>query len=102
MSNYFVGDVGTPIVLDVGADIYDAVSMHMVVRKPSGKTVEWEATLGPVNSIGQYTTIMYVTQEGDWDEPGVWKIQAYIELPTWSGHGDVVTFKLDQPLENQD
>lgn len=95
MSKNYVGDVGTEILVDVGSPVDTATTLKFYVKKPSGKEIEWEAELGPVNAQGQYTTMRYVVQPGDWDEPGFWILQAYVVLPSWSGRGDSVKFKLE-------
>jgi hypothetical protein len=95
MSNYYVGDVGTIIILDVGADVSEATAMLIKVKKPSGTEAEWSAEIGPPTATGEYTKIMHVIEGGEWDEPGTWTIQAYVEIGDWKGHGDSVKFKLN-------
>lgn len=94
MSNYYVGDVGTVIILDVGTDVSAATAMSIKVKKPSGGLVVWDAEVGPVSATGDFTKIMHVVAEGEWDEQGSWTIQAYVEIGDWKGHGDAVKFKL--------
>jgi len=99
MSKYYVGDVGTEILVDTGSPIDTAQTMQLLVKKPSGKEVTWPATLGPMNAQGEYTTLKYITVEGDWDEPGFYTLQAYVVLPAWAGRGDSVKFKLENPFK---
>lgn len=94
MSNHYVGDIGTLVILDVGTDVSTATAMSIKVKKPSGITTVWDAELGPPTPTGEYTKIMHVIESGEWDEPGQWTIQAYIEIGDWKGHGDAVKFKL--------
>jgi hypothetical protein len=93
-SKYYVGDVGTEILVDTGSDISTATVLKLLVKKPCGAELEWTGELGPPNAVGVYTKIMYIVKEGDWNEAGWWNVQAYVELPGWKGKGDTVKFKL--------
>jgi hypothetical protein len=96
MSKYYVGDIGTEILVDTTIDISLASSLILKVRKPSGRLVEWTGLLGPANALGEYTTIRYVVVADDWDEGGIWKLQAYVVTALWRGRGETVTFKLEE------
>mgnify|MGYP001153685473 CR=1 FL=1 len=91
---HYIGTVGTPIIVDTDEDISTATVLKLLVKKPSGSEVVWEAVLGPANAIGIYTKLQYTVQTGDWDEAGWWSIQAYVEMPEWKGPGNTVKFKL--------
>ena len=99
MSKYYVGDVGTEVLVDTGSPIDTATTMQLFVKKPSGQEVTWTATLGPVNAQGEYTTLKYIIKAGDWDESGFYTLQAYVVLPAWTGRGDSVKFKIDVPFK---
>jgi hypothetical protein len=79
----FVGDVGTDIILDAGEDITAQTTLLIKYKKPSGLTGSWSATVYQTTK-GKYTTV-----SGDLDESGTWKLQLYVVLPAWSGHGEV-------------
>jgi hypothetical protein len=85
MSKVYVGDVGTEIVLDCGSSISAATSLEMRVRKPGGQVVTWQATLSGTQAM------TYTTVAGDLDLPGVYKLQAKVVLPDWSGLGLAVS-----------
>jgi hypothetical protein len=89
MSKFYVNDIGTEIIVETGSDITLAVVKELQVKKPSGKVVIWES------EVYNTTKLRYVVQPGDWDESGTYTIQAYVELPHWSGHGDSVTLKIE-------
>lgn len=99
MSKYYVGDIGTEVLVDTGSPIDTATTKQLLVKKPSGKEVTWEATLGPVNAQGEYTTLKYIIQDGDWNEAGYYTLQAYVILPSWTGRGDSVKFKIENPFK---
>lgn len=92
MTTVFAGDVGTKIILDCGVDISLSSARSIIVRKPSGLSTTWVSVLEGTNSI-QYTTLA-----GDLDEVGRWKLQAYIEMPSWKGSGEVVMLVINRPL----
>lgn len=83
MTVVFIGDVGTEIILDCGTAITTATTRSIVARSPRGVKKTWTAT-----AEGS-TSIKYTTQAGDLDQEGVWRLQAYVDMPGWSGHGDV-------------
>lgn len=93
-SKYYVGDVGTEVLVDTKSDISTATVLKLLVKKPSGEEIEWVGVLGPPNSIGVYTKIKYIVKEGDWDTQGWWLVQSYVEMPSWRGRGETVKFRL--------
>ena len=91
MTTVYVGD--TPeIVLDCGANISTATVRNIIVKKPDGSKIIWAASAEGTNSI------KYVAVTGDIDLVGAWKVQAYIEMPTWKGHGSQTFFSVNKPL----
>jgi hypothetical protein len=95
MSKYYIGDIGTEIEVTVGSDISTATEFKLKVKKPSGKLAEWECELGSVG-VGGITTLVYIVKDGDWDESGYYDLQAYVVMPSWSGLGDTVKFKIEK------
>ena len=92
MTTVFVGDTGTKITMDCEDDVSPSSVRKILVRKPSGLKIEWSATLEGTNFI-QYTTLA-----GDLDEVGRWLLQAYVEMPAWSGSGEVAMLVVNRPL----
>lgn len=86
MAKVYVGDIGTEIILDCGLNIAAATSVSMRVRNPSGATSTWTAVLEGT------TQIKHVTVEGDLAVPGVYRIQAKVVMPDWSGTGSTAEF----------
>lgn len=88
MSEVFTGDVGTEIEVDCGVDVSTATVRKLKVRRPNGTQVEWAA------SAKGTTKISYVVADGDLSMPGVWQIQAYIEMPGWKGRGGIAKLEV--------
>lgn len=88
MSKIYVGDVGTEIILDCGVDISTATVRKIKVRKPDGTNAEWAAVSEGTKAI------KYVVQAGDIAKAGVWRLQAYIEMPGWLGSGQTVDVRV--------
>jgi len=42
--------------------------------------------------------IYYITQSGDIDQAGVWCLQAYIEMPSFKGYGEIKTLSVKEHL----
>jgi len=85
---YYVGDVGTQLLVDVCSDITTATLVALDVTKPDGTAVRW------VGTVSDTTKILYVVAVGDFDQAGEYRLQSYIEMPGWIGHGGTVTFKV--------
>ena len=92
MSQVFVGDIGTEIVLDCGAVVSSATARKIYALKPNGTKVTWTATADGT------TAIKYVTQINDLDIPGVWQLQAYVEVSGWKGSGEVAELEVKSLL----
>lgn len=82
---YFVGDVGTEILVDCGEDISLGTNLELKVKKPSGTEVTWSGTLSGTNFI------KYIIQAGDFDEAGTYFVNASLTLGAWAGHGETAT-----------
>lgn len=83
-----VGDYGTLINVDTGADLSTVTVQKIFYKKPDGTIGEWVA------SISENRYLQYVTLEDDIDIPGIWKIQAYIETPAGVWYGDMAKFSV--------
>lgn len=90
MTTVFVGDIGTEIILDCGTDISTGTLFHIEARKPNGTKVTWTAALDGTRKI------KYAVQSGDLNLPGNWALQAYVELPDWSGRGEIATLQVSK------
>ena len=87
-SKYYVGDVGTEIIVDVCSDITLATKVSLLVKKPDGTEHEW------IGTVFEITKIRYVVSVGDFDQNGKYRVQAYVEAPGWQGRGDTTYFKV--------
>lgn len=76
MGKVYRGDIGIKIVLNTEADLSDATTAKIIVKKPSGAEVEWIANFED-RIAGK---ISYTTTNNDLDEVGVYKLQAYVEF----------------------
>lgn len=78
-----VGDIGTRIIVDIGFEVSSASELRIYYTKPSGTEGYWTAQ--EVTEDNNF--IEYITQAGDIDESGKWKVQSWAQFPTWSGSG---------------
>jgi len=74
-----VGDVGTVLSVDVGVDVSGASSAKMVFKPPN--SAAFSRTASTSGEAVQYTTTAL-----DFTEPGVWTLQAWVDLGSWSGY----------------
>lgn len=92
MAKIYKGDVGTKLQMNAGCDISSASVLKIKYSKPNGNRGEWNATLAGTSSA------YYVTKSGDLNAVGLWRIQLYVVLPDWSGHGETVRFRVHNIL----
>lgn len=83
---YYVGDIGTAIIVDTGTDISTAIETKLSVKKSDGSSVWW------VGSIYNTNYIKYLTVEGDFSVPGVYMLQSYVKLASGCWFGNTVRF----------
>jgi hypothetical protein len=79
----YVGDIGVKIEMSVNIDVSLISLAKFVCRKPNGRTVEWVAQIDATNGI-----LYYITQEGDLNISGEYKIQPYVEMGDFKGRGE--------------
>ncbi len=95
----YVGDIGTPIVVEVvdddGADVDVSAAAALVYRvaKPDGTAEEWTASAGTETNEATYSVV-----DGDFDQSGQYKLQLYTDATTWSGWSDVFYVMVRDPL----
>lgn len=78
MGKVYTGTVGLLIEVETGKDDLDnATTVKILVQKPDGSTDEWDATVSG-------TTLQHVTEAGDLNVPGLYKLQSYAEYPDGS------------------
>jgi hypothetical protein len=89
MSTIHVGDLGTELLVNTGTALAGATTVEILVFKPGGTaSVAWTGTV--VDS----TWIRYRVVSGDLSVAGAYRCQAHVHLPTWSGLGEVFTFRV--------
>lgn len=96
MSDLRLGDIGTAIRLTLldGAtpvNISSATIKQIIFQKPDGTRVEKTATFLTNGSDGK---LQYLTQAGDLDQTGTWKVQGYVAMPQWTGKTEIAKFKV--------
>ncbi len=97
MASIHVGDVGTTFLVTVsegGAamDLSAASTKQLIFSPPGGGVVLTKTATFLTD--GTDGVLRYVAVSGDLYVKGNWKVQAYLELPGWSGHSDVGAFEV--------
>ena len=90
---YYVGDVGTELIVDTCTDITAATVARLLVEKPDGMEFAWDG------AVYETTKVRYVVQSGDFDQVGEYQLQVYLEMPGWSGKGNATTFRVSAAFE---
>jgi hypothetical protein len=89
----YVNDTGTKIRLNAASDISTQTVLKIDWKKPDNTEGSWDATLEGT------TYACYITEDGDLDQAGIWKLQIYVEMPAWKGHGETVSMKVYEEFE---
>ena len=80
-------DIGTVIYIDMGTDISLAENCNLFVRKGDGvTTAEWTPEIYNTNYL-KYTIV-----ENDLSISGEYKVTPYLEIGSWEGYGETVSF----------
>ena len=86
---YFVGDVGTDVIVNCGVDISGSSNRKLLVKKPSGTEVEWT----PAN-VYQSNYLRYTIGSADFNEAGTYQLQSFLTLSSWTGRGELAEFRI--------
>jgi len=91
-----VGDVGTvfEITIQDGSTIVDLTGytkVDIILKKPEAVK---ETKVGVVDGDPTTGIVRYTTITGDLDTEGTWQIQAYVEIPGFSGSSDIGCFEV--------
>lgn len=92
MNKYYIGDIGTEVILDCGCDISLATYTAIAVKKPDDTIAEWVGTAYTIDGDTDY--IRYITGVGDLNVIGIYKVQARLTISGWTGRGETATFQV--------
>lgn len=81
---------------NVPRDISTATGMKFAFQRPDGTTFERDAIF---SNDGKDGRLNYVTNSGDLDQAGKWRVQAFIVLGTFSGHSSITEFYVNDTLK---
>lgn len=95
-SEIHVNDIGTRFlatIKDSGevVNISNASVLSMTFKKPSDTVIYRSGTLYTNGSDGK---VYYDTVAGDLDEPGLYKLQGRVALPSGTYYTDIYTFQV--------
>jgi hypothetical protein len=86
---HYVGEVGTVLIIDCRQNITCATDTKLRIKKPDGIIVEKIATIYGTDSLS------YTLVAGDFDQPGVYKLQSSLTIGGWSGDGETTSFRVE-------
>jgi hypothetical protein len=84
MSNVYKGQSLLTIKLETGLDISSASVKKINYKKPNGTIGSWVAT------VDGTTKLSYNVNQGDINQSGKWKMQAFVTIGGKDGYGDSV------------
>ncbi len=101
ISKHYQNEIGTVIIVNTGGDISSA-NVSLKVKKPSGAIVEWIGTVTDVVRGSVTFTdygIRYVVIAGDFNEAGIYCLQAFIDDIAGEWPGNNVRFRIFEPFD---
>lgn len=87
---HYIGEVGTEIILNCGKDLTNAQSLKILVKKPNGQVVVWDAE--PYRS--DKNSLRHVTEATDFDQSGEYLIQSKVKIGGTEGLGSSASFMI--------
>jgi hypothetical protein len=92
---YYVGDIGTRLLVSTGNVLTTATTTNLLVQKPSGAIDTWIGMVNPSDN----TQILYTIQTGDFDEIGRYRLQAYVVFVAGSWRGNTAYFTVSETFK---
>ena len=89
-----INSIGVEFKIDVGEDISAATTTKLIFLKPDGAVSQKDETIEDSQYL-VYTTIVEVDETTLLDQAGLWKVIAYVEMPGFSGYGEVCQFRVE-------
>lgn len=91
-----VGAIGFEIFIATGLDLSTASEVQIRFQKPSGDAGSWTAEA--YTKDGTYGARYVTTDADDLDEPENWKLQVWVEMPSFTGGSQIATMKVIEQL----
>ena len=85
---FYINTIGISIHVETGENISLASELVLRVKKPDGTIVNW------AGSLEGLTKIKYTVVSGDLDQAGIYYLQAYVKLASWTGLGETTNFTI--------
>ena len=92
MGKLYVGDIGKVVNVYCKSVITEITGIALEIRKPDGTEVSWDA------SIYGTKYVRSVTQEGDLDQAGTYRLQISFTLGECSGLSETGLFEVYAPF----
>jgi hypothetical protein len=90
MTKLYKGDVGISITVSTGYILSGATSVALRVKKPSGTIATWAPTV----NLTDQTKLDYTTVAGDFNENGLYHVQAYAIVDGKILFGETAEFEI--------
>ncbi len=91
MGKVYKNDYGVLVKVKTGTDLTDVVTKQLKVTKPDGREMNWAAT---VQSPATEGILYYTTVSGDFDQAGLYKLQAYVTFAGSRFRGETAVFQI--------
>jgi hypothetical protein len=100
VNNVMVGAEGLNIEIQIREgynplNISTATTKNIILEKPSGAKIIVSASFTSNGTDGKF---YFVTSGSDLDESGIYSVQGFVNLGTFSGYSTTTTFEVKQNL----
>lgn len=93
MTKLYRNSSGLALAFTTGLTLTGAILTEFKVKKPSGDTAVWSATIDPADP----TQLNYTSATGDFNEAGRYFLQAHVVLGTQDLYGETYEFDIFGP-----
>ena len=95
---HYIGETGTIIYINCGEDVSSATNVSVLLERPDGTIVQRTAT--PVTYRDSVNYIVFIIEEGDFNQEGDYTGQVELTLGSWNGKGKEFTIHIDEGLSS--
>jgi hypothetical protein len=95
---HYVGEYGTAIYVNCGQDISGASDIKIFIERPDGSILQKTATVEVFQGSNNY--VMFMIEDGDFNQIGTYTGQVQLVLGPWRGKGREFTIDVEEGLSS--
>jgi len=92
MRTTYIGD--SPVIKLYCGKTLTGADLLIKYERPDGSIGHWDSEVDPTDP----TIMQYMVESNELDMPGVWKLQSYMTIGGWTGHGGFAEMLVLNPV----